>query len=103
MLSRILKAEKRYSAFSSVKSHEEIEDIMNRFYNYETKEFDTKGAIKYSVELRQHQKAEKVRKQREEQLKKNEEERASKKAKNQSLNKRTNEDTSSSSAKKQKV
>ncbi|KAF0268223.1 hypothetical protein FOG51_02649 [Hanseniaspora uvarum] len=103
MLSRILKAEKRYSAFSSVKSHEEIEDIMNRFYNYDTKEFDTKGAIKYSVELRQHQKAEKVRKQREEQLKKNEEERASKKAKNQSLNKRTNEDTSSSSAKKQKV
>lgn len=103
MLSRILKGDKRYAAFSSVKSHEEIDDIMNKFYNPETKEFNTQEAIKYSVELRQKQKAEKIRKQREDQLKKNEEERAAKKAKKESSAKRSNEDSASNDAKKQKL
>ncbi|CAI8507930.1 unnamed protein product [Hanseniaspora opuntiae] len=103
MLSRILKGDKRYAAFSSVKSHEEIDDIMSKFYNPETKEFNTQEAIKYSVELRQKQKAKKVRKQREDQLKKNEEERAAKKAKKESATKRSNEDSASNDTKKQKV
>lgn len=103
MLSRILKADNKYAAFSSVKSFEDIDDILGKFYDPETKVFKTKEAMKYTDELRQKQKEEKIRKQREDQLKKNEEERAAKKAKQEAKTKRANEDVSPEAAKKQKL
>ncbi len=76
------KARKDTVHFPAVKIHE-IEDIMNRFYNYETKEFDTKEQSENAGSNLDASKGKKFQKQKGRTAEKNQRGKASKEAKNQ--------------------